>query len=80
MRGCAIHLGCPSSEGFLRAVLTYLPTPEGSLLLKPAHMTTDAEWASVIAANLTSSFVIVRLLSPPPRILLLSLAVDSSHK
>ena len=47
-------------------MLTYLPTPEGSLLLKPAHMTTDAEWASVIAANLTSSFVIVRLLSPPP--------------
>jgi 3-oxoacyl-[acyl-carrier protein] reductase len=32
----------------------------GSLLLKPAHLTTDAEWAAVLAANLTSSFHIVR--------------------
>lgn len=32
----------------------------GSLLLKPAHLTTDAEWANVIAANLTSSFHILR--------------------
>ena len=32
----------------------------GSLLLKPAHLTTDAEWAAVLGANLTSSFHIVR--------------------
>ena len=32
----------------------------GSLLLKPAHLTTDVEWAAVIAANLTSSFYILR--------------------
>jgi NAD(P)-dependent dehydrogenase (short-subunit alcohol dehydrogenase family) len=32
----------------------------GSLLLKPAHLTTDAEWAQTIALNLTSSFHIVR--------------------
>ena len=32
----------------------------GSLLLKPVHMTSDAEWAAVIGANLTTSFVISR--------------------
>lgn len=32
----------------------------GSLLLKPAHTTTDEEWASVLAANLNSSFFILR--------------------
>lgn len=32
----------------------------GSLLLKPAHLTTDAEWAAVLGANLTSSFHILR--------------------
>jgi len=32
----------------------------GSLLLKPAHLTTDDEWASTIAANLTTAFVTVR--------------------
>jgi len=32
----------------------------GSLLLKPAHLTTDAEWAAVLGANLSSSFHIVR--------------------
>ena len=32
----------------------------GSVLLKPAHLTTDAEWAATIATNLTSSFYIVR--------------------
>ncbi len=32
----------------------------GSLLLKPAHLTTDEEWAAVIAANLTSSFHVLR--------------------
>ena len=32
----------------------------GSLLLKPAHLTTDDEWAATIAANLTSAFATVR--------------------
>jgi len=32
----------------------------GSLLLKPAHLTTDAEWAAVLGTNLTSAFHILR--------------------
>jgi NAD(P)-dependent dehydrogenase (short-subunit alcohol dehydrogenase family) len=32
----------------------------GSLLLKPAHLTSDAEWAEVLATNLTSAFGTVR--------------------
>jgi NAD(P)-dependent dehydrogenase (short-subunit alcohol dehydrogenase family) len=32
----------------------------GSLLLKPAHLTTDAEWADVLARNLTTAFHVVR--------------------
>jgi 3-oxoacyl-[acyl-carrier protein] reductase len=32
----------------------------GSLLLKPAHLTTDVEWTAVLGANLTSSFHILR--------------------
>lgn len=32
----------------------------GSLLLKPAHTTTDEEWAGVLAANLNSSFYVLR--------------------
>lgn len=32
----------------------------GSMLLKPAHLTTGIEWDSTIATNLTSSFAIVR--------------------
>ncbi len=32
----------------------------GSLLLKPAHTTTDEEWLEVLAANLTSSFYVLR--------------------
>ena len=32
----------------------------GSLLLKPAHLTTDAEWMAVLGANLTSAFNILR--------------------
>jgi NAD(P)-dependent dehydrogenase (short-subunit alcohol dehydrogenase family) len=32
----------------------------GSLLLKPAHATTDAEWAATIAVNLTTAFHVVR--------------------
>ncbi len=32
----------------------------GSLRLKPAHVTTNEDWAVVLAANLTSSFYILR--------------------
>jgi NAD(P)-dependent dehydrogenase (short-subunit alcohol dehydrogenase family) len=32
----------------------------GSVLLKPAHITTDTEWSHTIATNLTSAFIIVR--------------------
>lgn len=32
----------------------------GSLLLKPAHLTSDEEWEQVIAANLTSAFLTLR--------------------
>ncbi len=32
----------------------------GSFLLKPAHLTTDDEWAATIATNLTTAFLTVR--------------------
>ena len=32
----------------------------GSLLLKPAHLTSDEEWASTLAINLTTSFGAIR--------------------
>ncbi len=32
----------------------------GSLLITPAHTTTDEEWAGVLAANLNSSFYVLR--------------------
>ncbi|MCL4207073.1 MAG: SDR family oxidoreductase [Pirellulaceae bacterium] len=32
----------------------------GSILLKPAHLTTDREWHDTLAANLTSAFAAVR--------------------
>lgn len=32
----------------------------GSLLLKPAHITTDEEWSGTIATNLTSAFAAVK--------------------
>ncbi|MBL8818367.1 MAG: SDR family oxidoreductase [Planctomyces sp.] len=32
----------------------------GSVLLKPAHLTTDKEWHDVLSTNLTSSFFLVR--------------------
>lgn len=32
----------------------------GSLLLKPAHLTTDDEWSQVMQANLTTAFNVVR--------------------
>jgi NAD(P)-dependent dehydrogenase (short-subunit alcohol dehydrogenase family) len=32
----------------------------GSLLLKPAHLTSDAEWSATLLANLTSAFHVLR--------------------
>ena len=32
----------------------------GSLILKPAHSTTEAEWQATVAANLTTAFAVVR--------------------
>ena len=32
----------------------------GSLLLKPAHLTSDEEWAATVGTNLTSAFLVVR--------------------
>jgi len=39
----------------------------GSLRLKPAHLTTDEEWADTIATNLTSAFALVRAAAPRMR-------------
>jgi 3-oxoacyl-[acyl-carrier protein] reductase len=39
----------------------------GSLLLKPAHLTTTDEWHDVIATNLTSAFAVVRAAAPRMR-------------
>ncbi|MFP4634343.1 MAG: SDR family NAD(P)-dependent oxidoreductase [Nitriliruptoraceae bacterium] len=36
----------------------------GSVLLKPAHLTTSDEWAETIAVNLTSAFAVVRTAAP----------------
>jgi 3-oxoacyl-[acyl-carrier protein] reductase len=39
----------------------------GSVLLKPAHLTTPDEWAETIATNLTSAFAVVRAAAPAMR-------------
>jgi NAD(P)-dependent dehydrogenase (short-subunit alcohol dehydrogenase family) len=40
--------------------LTGIACCAGSLLLKPAHLTTSAEWQATLAANLTTAFGCVR--------------------
>lgn len=45
-----------SQEGPLAAVAHCV----GSVLLKPAHMTTDDEWDQTLALNLTSAFKVLR--------------------
>lgn len=37
----------------------------GSILLKPAHLTSDEEWAATLATNLGSSFFLLRQLARP---------------
>jgi NAD(P)-dependent dehydrogenase (short-subunit alcohol dehydrogenase family) len=39
----------------------------GSVLLKPAHLTTPDEWHATIAVNLTSAFAVVRAAAPAMR-------------
>lgn len=47
---------CATQSGPLHGAVNCI----GSFLLKPAHLTTDAEWADVLARNLTTSFHVVR--------------------
>jgi NAD(P)-dependent dehydrogenase (short-subunit alcohol dehydrogenase family) len=51
------------SEGRLDAVANLA----GTLLLKPAHLTSAEEWDETIAANLTSAFAVVRAAAPRMR-------------
>jgi len=51
------------AEGRLDAVANLV----GSLLLKPAHLTSPEEWDDVIATNLTSAFAVVRAAAPRMR-------------
>jgi 3-oxoacyl-[acyl-carrier protein] reductase len=39
----------------------------GSVLLKPAHLTSEQEWLDTIATNLTSAFAVVRAAAPAMR-------------
>jgi 3-oxoacyl-[acyl-carrier protein] reductase len=39
----------------------------GSLLLKPAHLTSAEDWAEVLAVNLTSAFALLRAAAPRMR-------------
>ena len=47
-------------EAVLGANLLGLVNCAGSLLLKPCHLTTEAEWEQVIATNLTTAYATVR--------------------
>jgi 3-oxoacyl-[acyl-carrier protein] reductase len=51
------------AEGRLDAVANLV----GTLLIKPAHLTTGDEWHETIAANLTSAFAVVRAAAPRMR-------------
>jgi len=51
------------TEGRLDAVANLA----GSILLKPAHLTTPEEWHETIATNLTSAFAVVRAAAPRMR-------------
>jgi len=51
------------AEGRIDAVANLV----GTLLLKPAHLTTAEDWHETIAANLTSAFAVVRAAAPRMR-------------
>jgi len=52
--------GCVAHAAEALGGLTGIACCAGSLLLKPAHLTSTAEWQATIAANLTSAFGCVR--------------------
>ena len=54
-----------NSEEFEKAVAAFSPIQgivncAGSVLLKPAHLTTDADWSETLRSNLTTAFHVVR--------------------
>ncbi len=51
---------CVEKVGQLHGRLDGVANCVGSLLLKSAHSTTEAEWSSTVAANLTTAFAVVR--------------------
>jgi len=51
---------CADAAAAALGGLTGIACCAGSLLLKPAHLTTAAEWQATLAANLTSAFGCVR--------------------
>ena len=51
---------CADAAAAVLGGLDGLVNCAGSLLLKPAHLTTSAEWQATLAANLTSGFGCVR--------------------
>jgi 3-oxoacyl-[acyl-carrier protein] reductase len=55
--------GVVEAEGRIDAVANLV----GTLLLKPAHLTTATDWDETIAANLTSAFAVVRAAAPHMR-------------
>jgi len=55
--------GVADAEGRIDAVANLV----GTLLLKPAHLTTAEEWHETIAVNLTSAFAVVRAAAPRMR-------------
>lgn len=68
--GCEVHQisadNSASIEACLKAAATRFGQVDGvancigSVLLKPAHLTSDDEWHDVITTNLTSSFYVVK--------------------
>jgi 3-oxoacyl-[acyl-carrier protein] reductase len=68
--GCDVHSveaadpasieACVKSAAGKHGSITGVANCIGSVLLKPAHLTTDAEWHHTITTNLTSSFSLVR--------------------
>ena len=67
--GCALTVdardasaveACVERAVALHARLDGIANCVGSLILKPAHLTTDAEWQETLATNLNSAFGVVR--------------------
>lgn len=74
---CAVHQveadnpeaieACVKAASDKYGTITGVANCIGSVLLKPAHLTTDAEWHHTITTNLTSSFSLVRAASKAMR-------------